>query len=97
MGSSRLLLGAIVVAVLVSSGIAAALVTFEARTLPAEAQREFQRSGSTSIDVSAQITQDEATTDGRVIAAAALAAAQADVFTQPAEVSVGQQAALDPA
>ncbi len=69
MGSSRLLLGAIVVAVLVSSGIAAALVTFEARTLPAQAQHEFERSGSTSIGVSAQITQAEATTDGRIIAA----------------------------
>ena len=46
MGSSRLLLASILLAVLVSSGLAAALITFGLRTLPAAAQSQLASSGS---------------------------------------------------
>src|SRR6202034_651696 len=74
MGSSRLLLGSIFLSVLICSGLAAALVTFGSRSLPAAAQREFLRSGSVAIEVSAQITEPQAPAARRLGAGAAPAA-----------------------
>src|ERR1700684_2940492 len=69
MGSSRLLLASILLAVLVSSGLAAALITFGLRTLPAAAQSHLASSGSSSIQISAQVTLSQEQADGRAIAA----------------------------
>jgi hypothetical protein len=69
MGSSRLLLASILLAVLVSSGLAAALITFGLRTLPAAAQSQLASSGSSSIQISAQVTLSQEQADGRAIAA----------------------------
>jgi hypothetical protein len=74
MGSSKLLLGSIFLSVLICSGLAAALVTFGTRSLPAAAQREFLRSGSTSIDVSAQLTAPLAAAGSHLVTSAAAAA-----------------------
>jgi hypothetical protein len=69
LGSSRLLLGTVFAAVLISSAVAGVLVTLGLRTLPAAALLQVDNSGSTSIDISGQPTLSEVGTDDSAIRA----------------------------
>jgi hypothetical protein len=74
MGSSRLLLGSILVAVLAASGVTAALVSFSVRTLPAAAQRQLLRAGPPSVTFDGQLTPAQASAAGHAISASVRAA-----------------------
>jgi hypothetical protein len=68
--SSRLLLGTVFAAVLISAAVAGALVTLGLRTLPAAAVSQFEGSAGTSVNVSGQITLAQAGTDTAAVRSA---------------------------
>ena len=72
--SSRLLLGTVFAAVLISAAVAGALVTLGLRTLPAAAVSQFDGSAGTTVNVSGQITLAQAGTDTTAVRSALHAA-----------------------
>jgi hypothetical protein len=72
--SSRLLLGTVFAAVLISAAVAGALVTLGLRTLPAAAVSQFEGSAGTSVNVSGQVTLAQAGTDTAAVRSALHAA-----------------------
>ena len=72
--SSRLLLGTVFAAVLISAAVAGALVTLGLRTLPVAAVSQFEGSAGTTVNVSGQITLAQAGTDTAAVRSALHAA-----------------------
>ncbi len=72
--SSRLLLGTVFAAVLISAAVAGALVTLGLRTLPVAAVTQFEGSAGTAVNVSGQVTLAQAGTDTAAVRSALHAA-----------------------
>jgi hypothetical protein len=67
MVASRLLLGSVLVAILITAALTAALVTFSARALPQAARRDLVSAPKVSIAISGQIGAAQAAADSTVI------------------------------
>jgi hypothetical protein len=74
MGATRLLLGSVLLAVLVTAALTGALASFSARSLPAAVHRQLSSASGIWIDVSGQIDRAQATTDSAAVRSSTRAA-----------------------